>query len=242
MGISATHEEYREAKDRCRVLAFVLRDAEREELQQRFVEEVRDWAGGVLHWEFASPDELRDAVTRALHDVELEERTGPLDEGEMVERAQALIPERYGFQVATLCLATTCGPRQQALRPAQLEDPALGRDLHREILLGDDAVFERTEGVQTRIEGEAYPGSTASLPACRFLGSVRLTWPATGAGVAALPALIEEDLGDQLSRSLRLTAWILDRIDPVRRLSHVAPTIGVLVGRLRGLADARGAG
>lgn len=228
-GISATHEEYQEAKARGRVLAFVQRNVEREEPQERFVEEVRGWAGGVFTGEFTTADELRDAVTRALHEVELADQVGPLDEGEMVERVQALIPERYGFQVATLCLATTCGPRQQTRRPAELEDPALARELHREVLLGDDAVFERTEGVQTRIEGDALilEQRRASL-LVDSLGSVRLTWPATDPDGANLPALIEEEVGDQLSRSLRLAAWILDRVDPVRRLTHVTPTVGLL--------------
>lgn len=40
--------------------------------------------------------------------------------------------------------------------------------------------------------------------------------------------LIEEDVADRLARSLRLTAWILDRIDAVRRLSHVAPTVALV--------------
>jgi hypothetical protein len=40
--------------------------------------------------------------------------------------------------------------------------------------------------------------------------------------------LIEEDVADRVARSLRLTAWILDRIDPVRRLSHVVPVVALL--------------
>lgn len=116
-GISATHEEYQEAKSRCPVLVFVQRDVEREAAQQEFVEEVRSWSGGVLTGDFATPEDLHDAVTRALHDLELTHQAGPVDEGELVERAHALIPDRNGFQGATLCVATACGPRQQVLRP-----------------------------------------------------------------------------------------------------------------------------
>jgi hypothetical protein len=147
----------------------------------------------------------------------------------MVDRAQALIDERARFPVATLCLATACGPRQEVLRPAELEDQALARDLHREVLLGDDALFEETEGVQTRIEGDALilEQRLASL-LVDSLGSVRLAWPATDQGGAGLPALIEEEVAEQLSRSFRLTAWILDRIDHVRRLTHVSTAVGLL--------------
>jgi hypothetical protein len=118
-------------------------------------------------------------VTRALHKLELVQQAGPLDEGEMSERARALIPDRYGLQGAALCVATSCGPRQQILRPAQLEEPALERDLHREVLLGDQAVFDTTEGVKARIEGQAIvleqPGAASLL--VDALGSVRLVQP-----------------------------------------------------------------
>ncbi len=76
-GISATHEEYREAKSRCPVLAFVPRDVDREAAQQDFVDAVRSWAGGVLTGDFASPEELHDAATRAMHELELAQQAGP---------------------------------------------------------------------------------------------------------------------------------------------------------------------
>ncbi len=63
-GLSATHEEYREAKSRCPMLAFVQREVEREAVQQEFIDEVRGWAGGVLTGDFASPEELQDGVSR----------------------------------------------------------------------------------------------------------------------------------------------------------------------------------
>ncbi len=227
-GISATHEEYREAKSRCPVLAFVQRSVEREAAEQGFVDEVRSWAGGVLTGDFASPEELHDAVTGALHELELAQQAGPMDEGEMTVRAQALIPDGYGFQGATLFLATACGPRQQILRPSELGEPLLERDLHREALLGEHAIFDTTQGVRARVVGEAIllEQAQASL-LVDSLGSVRLGQPATGRG-AGLPVLIEEEVADRLARSLRLMAWILDRIDPVRRLSHVAPTVALL--------------
>lgn len=99
-GLSATHEEYHEAKSRCSVLAFVERGVEPEAAQQEFIDEVRGWAGGLLTGEFASPEELQDAVTRALHELELAQQAGPVDESEMADRAWALIPDRYGLQGA----------------------------------------------------------------------------------------------------------------------------------------------
>jgi hypothetical protein len=234
-GLSATHEEYREAKVRCPVVAFVQAGVEPEPAQEAFIQEVRDWAGGVLTGEFGSTDDLRDVVTRALHDVELSSQSGPLDEAEMAERAQSLIPDRYGVTSATLCVVTVAGPRQQVLRPVELEDENLERDLHREALLGDDATFERSEGVRSGIDADALvlQQATASLR-LDSLGSVRIMQPATNQGAMGLPALIEEVVGDHLRRALRLSAWVLERIDPVRRLTHVAPTVALLSGAYLG--------
>src|SRR5581483_5425501 len=98
----------------------------------------------------------------------------------------------------------------------------------REAVLGQHAVLDTAQGVQPRVIGQALllEQAHASLLVDSF-GSVRLTLPATEPR-AGLPVLLEEDVADLLVRSVRLTAWILDRIDPVRRLSHVAPTVALL--------------
>ncbi len=83
---------------------FVQSDVEREAPQHEFIDEVRGWAGGVLTGDFVLPEELQDAVTRALHELELTQQAGPVDEGELGDRARALIPDRYGLQGAALCV------------------------------------------------------------------------------------------------------------------------------------------
>jgi hypothetical protein len=81
-------------------------------------------------------------LTRFLHELELAQQVGPLEEEEMAERARA--SDRFGLQGAALCVVSASGPRQPILRPAQLEEPTLERDLHREVLLGQNAVFDTT--------------------------------------------------------------------------------------------------
>jgi hypothetical protein len=234
-GLSATHEEYREAKSRCPILAFVQTGAEREARQQEFIGEVGAWAGGVLTGRFTTAEELDDAVTRDLHGLELSRQAGPPDEGEIIERARALIPDRSGWQGAAFCVATAAGPRQQVLRPSELGDASLERELHREVLLGDDAVFDTTQGVSRRITGDAFilQQQGASLVVDQ-LGSVCVLQPAADRAASGLPALIEEDIEDRLNRSFRLTAFTLDRIDPVKRLSHVGPVVALLSGEYLG--------
>ena len=54
-GLSATHEEYREAKTRHPVIAFVQEGVQRTGDQVAFLEEVQDWAGGLFRGGFDTP-------------------------------------------------------------------------------------------------------------------------------------------------------------------------------------------
>ncbi len=91
-GLSATHEEYREARERAPVLAFVQEGVEREPAQREFLREVRAWTAGHITASFNDADELQDAITGALRDLELSRAVGPVDEQEILVRAHALVP------------------------------------------------------------------------------------------------------------------------------------------------------
>src|ERR1700716_1317918 len=58
-GLSATHEEYRDARERCAVLVFVQENITPEDPQRAFANEARDWAGGRITSSFSTPDSLR---------------------------------------------------------------------------------------------------------------------------------------------------------------------------------------
>lgn len=81
--LSPTHEEYREARERCSVLALIQDGVEREPAQARFLEEVRDWVSGHYTASFSTPEEIHDEVVRALHELELAHAAGSLDENEL---------------------------------------------------------------------------------------------------------------------------------------------------------------
>ena len=50
-GLSATHEEYIEARETKPVLVFLHDGVELEPEQKNFIQQVRDWSGGSAHWE-----------------------------------------------------------------------------------------------------------------------------------------------------------------------------------------------
>lgn len=225
-GLSATHEEFREAVDnQVPVLAFVQDGLDREREQDEFIREVQDWAGGVYTAHFTTEDDFRRELTKALHEWELAQAAGPADESEMLARAKELVPSgRGGIALGKeLGLVVTGGPRRQVLRPAELESSALQEALQREALFGPTPVLDRTEGTEIRVQGPALVlrQEHASVLVDEQ-GSVRIVQPARSKEPHDhLPVILEEEVRDRLERALRFVSWTLDEIDDARRLSDV---------------------
>lgn len=224
-GLSATHEEYREARERCPVLAFVHEEVEREAAQDDFIREVQDWHSGQYTASFPTPVDLRDAVTRGLHRLELSRAAGPVDEEEMLERANEKIPDAHRFGHDDLSIVIAGGPRQQVLRPAELEDGDLSNALMQEALFGHNRILDPAHGTTKRLEGHTLVVEQSRASAqLDELGTVVVTQPARDEDNHArmgLPVLLEEDVRDRIERGMLFAGWVLDRIDPVRRLSNV---------------------
>ncbi len=223
-GLSATHEEYREARERCPVLVMVQDGVERENAQAEFLREVRDWAQGHYTGSFASAAQLRDAVTRALHELEIAHATGPVDPNEMLTRAIALLPQpsHASGAGARLALALAGGPVQSVLRPAQLEAQELRERLHQMALFGETAVLSTQEGTDIGLQNETLlfeqPHRAIAISetgSIRFLAAI----PPPGRGFSVI---IDEDVRDLIARFLRFANAVLADIDPVNHLSHVA--------------------
>lgn len=82
-GLSATHEEYREARDTRPVLVFIQQGVDPEPQQDKFIREVESWEQGHYTTKFRDPEGLRDKIIRALHDYILANEAAPLDEAEL---------------------------------------------------------------------------------------------------------------------------------------------------------------
>ena len=232
-GLSATHEEYREARDRKPVLVFVENCATREAAEEAFRTEVQEWETGHVRVAYTSPDELRSAVVRALHDFELAHAAGPVDASEMLERARALLPSRGGLgSIPLLAVAVAGGPNQQVVRPAELGAADLVRDLQRDAMFGANSILDTTEGTTSSIDGVALVlQQRAGAVLVDQAGSVLITQPAlaqTSNPVGMLRAIIEEELVAAVARALRFAGQTLDRIDPLGRISDVVVVVALL--------------
>ena len=233
-GLSATHEEYREARERSPVLVFVQENVEREAAQDEFVREVQDWTSGQYTARFSTPDDLRVAVTRGLHQFELSRAVGPIDENEMLVRAQERVPAVHAYGQAALSVVVVGGPRQQVLRPAELEAQSLSSTLMQEALFGSTPILDRACGTDTKVEGNTLivEQDQASI-SIDELGTVVITQPAMEAssgGRWASSGLIEETIRDRLEYGLLFAGWALDHVDQPKRLSDIVVVAALLGG------------
>jgi hypothetical protein len=230
-GLSPTHEEFREAKERCPVLVFVERDVGREERQDEFLRDVQAWGSGHYTAAFSTAEELHAAVLSGLHQLELARKTGPVDGAEMLSRAKEALPTCGGrFGQATLGLVVVGAPAQQILRPVELEDPALGRELTQEALFGGKAIFRTESGTDRQIEGNTLQLSQDDRSiGIDQVGTVVIQLPAQEEreGRSELPVLLEEFVQSQIQAGLAYAGWLLERVDPTHRLQEVAPVISL---------------
>lgn len=231
-GLSATHEEYREARDSRPVIVFIEEEVDPEPSQAAFIQEVQGWESGHFTATFAGADDLRDKVIRALHDHALATESGPLDERELLDRAQQLVPTSRNFSGTELVVSITGGPRRAVLRPAELEDADLHRFLMAEALTGVDAVLSPTRGTEVSVRGNTLQLVQEQGTAAVVLdeeGSLLVVQPAIeqGAWRSGIASIIEEDIQEQLTRALRFSGRVLDQIDAVQRLTHVAIVVAM---------------
>ncbi|HKV99997.1 MAG TPA: DUF4062 domain-containing protein [Vicinamibacterales bacterium] len=232
-GLSPTHEEYREARDHGRVLAFIQEDVSPEPRQEAFIREVQQWLHGQFTARFSSAEELRDAVTTALHHFELNRRAGPVDEAEVVGRARSLLQDSRGISSPRLAVALSGGPRQEVLRPGQLESNQVVRTIQQEAMFGQTPVLDPESATTVALRnGRLVLQQDEASILLTALGDLRIVQAVQrlSEGGTYFAALVEEEVEEDLERAIRFGGWLLDNIDSPRRLSSIAVVGSIMNG------------
>jgi Domain of unknown function (DUF4062) len=227
-GLSATHEEFREAQ-RHPVFAFVQSGVERESDQVAFVDEVQAWSSGLYTGSFSTEQELRTRLTLAIHKWEVAKASGFIDAEEIRERAIKLVPiqdRRYAATSTVLTVAMASGPSQQLIRPSELEKSAFAQDLTKFALFEEPPLFTTTEKTSASIRGHTLELIQESRSfTIDEQGSMRISVALDSSG--GFGSVIEEDVLENLAHSLAFGVRLLDRIDPTEKLSHVVLAVNL---------------
>jgi hypothetical protein len=222
-GLSATHEEFDETRDRKEIVAFVEDVTDREPEQAAFLNEVQDWQGGLFTESFSDPEGLRRAVIKMLHERLLEDARGAPDAGALSGRVLSLLlGEQRGYlsSETTLVLALAGTPPQILLRPIQIEGAELDRQTFALALQGPHAIFDRREGTEREIVDNTLVLQQASRSvAVHADGSIVLRLPIVSRSPMA--AIIQEDVRDTIAQSLGFFNDLLSYLDPTGRIRHI---------------------
>ena len=221
-GLSATHEEYMEAREARPVLAMIQEGIEFDPKQRDLVDKVQDWNSGNYTQSFSTPSELKDAVTRALHRLTLSQVTGSPDLDEILERAINSLEDEGGYylSVPRLAVAMASGSRQTVLRPAEMESFTLEQALLKIALFGSVPIFTTEKGTKAKIKNEAL---MLEQEGCNIWiqedGTIDLLvdLPRNNTG---LNVIIAEHVTEWIEAFLSFAIDALDEIDDTHRLSH----------------------
>ena len=235
-GLSATHEEYREARSKAiPVLAFVEEGVEPDAAQAELVDEVQNWERGQYTGTFASADDLQTKVTRGLHELLMTQVTTAINEEDLVERAREPIPDQtHGLLGGgPLLVVSVAGNLTQVIRPFELESDELDGFLKREALTGSEPVLDTAFGTSRSISGDTATlaqQETGAYVSLSQAGNIVVAVPARDEGnwASGIPAIIVEHVEELISRALRFIGGVLDHVDQPRRISHVAIITAVL--------------
>jgi hypothetical protein len=224
-GLSATHEEYREAKDARPVIAFVQDGVSRDADQNALLTEVQAWDSGLFREGFSNPERLRAQITRRLHEWEVANSAGPVDEQDLLRRALALIPnEERGYHRSgrSTVLAIASAPRRPILRPTEIEQPALQEELLQAILFGPQRLFSPSRPTTATVEDHALVLKHDEVGSVRLDGEGNLLMRLPLSPDLHGMVIIEENVTRVLTAGLRYAVWLFDRVDPTQRLTHMA--------------------
>jgi hypothetical protein len=234
-GLSATHEEFRDARDKKPVLVFVHDGVERDQRTTDLQHEVEDWASGGLAYRYAGADDLRRGITRAVADHFRSLAVGPVDDDELRRRLDSHLEEspRSGFRTPKrLIVAVVGGPTQQMLRPAEIEHPELAQHVAQAAMFGPHVVIDQEHGARNRLDaqGALVVGNDHQSVVLSPLGDVSVLTSLERSGgydadrpLAELMGIVEDDIRPLLASSLGFAASLLDHIDGTHRLTTIAP-------------------
>lgn len=228
-GFSATQEEWEEAvKEHKQVLVFVENINTEDSRQKEFIEKVEGWSTGHLRMSFNTPEDLRNKVIKSLFDMATADQP---DSFEIRSRAENILPENWQSysERPVLFVAVAAGPRRVVIRPSQLNKSVFIRKIQKEAMFGQESILDSQGSTCPSIDNErlVLKQDKAMITIDEY-GTVLTTQPAEKQSDRGFyPVIIEEDLQDNIAKTLRFVCNFLNIIDKHKRMTHVMPIVAI---------------
>ncbi|XFC39533.1 DUF4062 domain-containing protein [Stenotrophomonas indicatrix] len=235
-GLSATHEEVREALGSKSLMVFMKAGEELETEQQALVNELGTWEAGLFRAHFETLEELSDKVVQAVHDYDLANAVGPFNPDALLARALALCGGETNQRMSgnALEVVVAVGPEQSILRPAQMEVSTLGEEIKQRAMFANPRILSSEHGARATMQGETLVllqerhGHVDAKIALWPTGDIQIRLPIPPApGSMGSMVLLEEEVKSQLTASLTFANWLLSHVDPTERLTHLVVAVRI---------------
>lgn len=230
-GLSATQEEYNEAKkNNIPVLVFIESDINPELAQEEFIKEVKDWTSGYFIKNFSDSKQLNVKIIQSLHHLALQQ-VKVISEEDATERAKNLLSTyNINYRVnyrPRLLFGLVVSPQKQIFRPSDLDGASFIGKIR--MCDGEGAIPILKEQISIEFRDKAaIIKQSSSLLSINRQGDIYIAQAILKNNLSprnSLPVIIEEQIAGLLYSCLQFCRCILESVDAIRDMSSLVVAV-----------------
>ena len=230
-GLSATQEEYNEAKkNNIPVLVFIESDIKSESAQEEFIKKVKDWTSGYFIKDFSGSKQLSVKIIQSLHHLALQQ-VKVISEEDATERAKNLLSTyNINYRVnyrPRLLFGLVVSPQKQIFRPSEIDGNPFIEKIRMCGRKGEPPILEEhiaTEHIKKAIViKQSFSLLSISQQSDIYIAQdiSKNNFP-PGSG---LPVIIEEQVAGLLYSCLQFCRCVLESVDTIRDMSSLVVAV-----------------
>lgn len=215
-GLSATHEEYNEAKNSNKpVLVFIEADIKPELHQEAFIKQLENWTSGRTIQRFSDAKKLSIQIIKSLRELDIQQNS-LISEDNATERAKILLSAYNVNYRPRLLFGLVVSPPKQIFRPSDLDGPSFREKIRRCGEKGDFPILKKEQtSVQHRNKALIFQ-QTFGLLSINQQGDIYIAQDLSKNNLSyrnGLPVIIEEQVAGRLYNCLQFCRCILQTVD-----------------------------
>lgn len=230
-GLSATHEEFEEAKRGGKpVLVFVESKTCFDQKQEQLIDKIKRWDSGQTLKNFSNLADLKCKVMRSLHKLILDISSPSVDSTSLKERAEYLIDGDFNNREPWLSFSLVGNLKNQIIRPAMLGNSDFWQRIDQYAKKEEYPVLEGNKETKISIEKEwlILQQISANIHLCQDGEIVIQKYLMKNHNYRdSLPVIIKERVSEHISGILHFCANTLDEIDTGNNISWISVAIRI---------------